>query len=494
MTVDFISLAVIVAVAAVVPIVANLVPGKLVPETVFLLLIGAVVGPNMMQLIQVDTTISFLSDLGLSFLFLLAGYEIDPKNLGGNQGAHAFGTWLASMGIALAVVFAMGLMEESALEGCAVAIALTSTALGTLMPILKERGLMGTRLGNTVIAYGTWGELGPVIAMVLLLSARSAWLSLAVLLGLALLCVLMAVFAKGVRRYATRVQEFIAQGSETTSQTYVRLAILLLVTLLAFSSLFDLDIVLGAFAAGFVLRYLVPEEEDSLEDKLVGMGHGFFIPLFFVCSGAKINLAALTLRPATLFGFIVLLMLVRFLPMLIDMRFCKATRDMERGNRVGAAFYCTTALPIIVAVTSVAVSAGAMLEETASVLVAAGAITVFFMPLLAVAAQFAASFRLLDAVREARSGAAPGAKVVRDHIEVARMMAVEHKIELNERMLGAMEQREDAAGRLLKHREESLRKKISRERERELGLDRSQDSFAREQFEQERESSLRDLE
>ena len=471
MAVDFISLAIIAAIAAAVPIIAQLIPGKLIPETVFLLFIGAIVGPNMLQLIHMGETITFLSDLGLAFLFLLAGYEIDPKHLGGNQGAHALGTWLVSMGIALGFVFVMGLMAESSLDGFAVAIALTSTALGTLMPILKERGLLGTRLGNTVIVYGTWGELGPVIAMVLLLSARSAWASLAILAVMALLCVLMVLFAKGVRRYATRVHDFITKGSQTTSQTYVRLAMLLLIILLAFSAVFDLDIVLGAFAAGFVLRYLVPEEEESLEDKLVGMGHGFFIPLFFVCSGAKINLSALTLQPSMLISFIVLLMLVRFLPMLIDMRLCKATRDMEWGNRVGAAFYCTTALPIIVAVTSVTTSAGAMSADTASVLVAAGAITVFFMPLLAVIAQFTVGFHPLEAIEEARSRKASRRQIVHDHMEVARMMAVEHKIEQSERMLAALQGRKDVSSGTRQRMEENLKRRISEERQKEQALD-----------------------
>ena len=491
MAVDFVSLAIIAVVAAAVPFVAKIFPGNLIPETVFLLFIGAVIGPHMMQLIQTDTTISFLSDLGLAFLFLLAGYEIDPKHLGGKLGAHALGTWLVSLGVALVVVIALGLFEQSWLEGCAVAIAMTSTALGTLMPIMKERGLMGTRMGNTIIAYGTWGELGPIIAMALMLSARSAWLSLAVLAILALICVLIVVFNKVVSKYATRLHDFLEQGDQTTSQTYVRLAMLLLVALLAFSAVFDLDLVLGAFAAGFVLRFLVPDNAETLETKLIGMGHGFFIPLFFVCSGAKIDLAALTLQPVMLAGFILLLMVVRFLPMIVDMRFCPATRDMERGNRVGVAFYCTTALPIIVAVTTVATNAGAMEESTASVLVAAGAITVFFMPLLAIVAQFAASFRIGDAIAEVRGKKATARQTVHDHAELARIMVIEHRVEEQERMLAALQSRRSAAGDRLKHREEVLKDLIREERKREHKY--ADDRFIRESYERDRESSLEDF-
>ena len=219
--------------------------------------------------------------------------------------------------------------------------------------------------------------------MALLLSARSALASALIMLALLLLCVLVGVFSRGVRRRAGRIFNFIVEGSQTTSQTYVRLTILLLVSLVAFSAIFDLDIVLGAFAAGFVLRAIVPQENETLELKLNGMAHGFFIPLFFIVSGVKIDLSAVGARPLMLVGFIALLMLVRFLPMLIDLRLSPASRDMSWDEHVSVALYCTTALPIIVAVTSLAVGAGAMEEQTASVLVCAGAVTVLAMPLLA---------------------------------------------------------------------------------------------------------------
>ena len=404
MTVDFVSLAVIVLMAAIVPVIAHFVPRKIIPETVFLLFAGAVVGPHALQWVSMDNTISFLSDLGLAFLFLLAGYEIDPKNLGGKRGAHAFGTWAASFAIALVVVLAMGILGSNPTEGLAVAIALTSTALGTLMPILKERKLMGTALGDAILGYGTWGELGPILAMAILLSARSAWKTAIILAALVLLCALIAIFTKAVKRYATRICALIASGSQTTSQTYLRLAVLLLVALLVFSSLFDLDIVLGAFAAGFVLRYLAADGVEELERGLDSMGYGFFIPLFFICSGTKVDLAAIATQPVVFVGFIVLLMVVRFLPVFIDTRLCPATKGMGRSNRISVAFYCTTALPIIVAVTSLATEVQAMSDDIASVLVCAGAVTVLIMPLLALIVQHATDAQPLEAFEEIDEG------------------------------------------------------------------------------------------
>ena len=152
----------------------------------------------------------------------------------------------------------------------------------------------------------------------------------------------------------------------------MRLTVLILVTLVAFSAVFDLDIVLGSFAAGFVLRYIIPEGNHTLETKLDGLAYGFLIPVFFTVSGAKIDLTAVASRPGLLVGFIVALLIIRAVPILISMSICPATRDVSAYGRITVALYCTTALPIIVAVTSVAVNAGALSQDIASVMVAAG--------------------------------------------------------------------------------------------------------------------------
>ena len=160
---------------------------------------------------------------------------------------------------------------------------------------------------------------------------------------------------------------------------------MLLVGLLAVSALFDLDIVLGSFAAGFVLRFIMPHGDQGLERKLNGIGYGFFIPLFFIVSGMGIDPQAVIERPGPLFLFIGMLLLVRALPIYNALRLNPDTREMDPSARATVALYCTMALPLIVAVTSIATTTGAMDAETASVLVAAGGITVLLMPLLATA-------------------------------------------------------------------------------------------------------------
>lgn len=385
MTHDFISLAIIALVAALAPIVANLIPRKPVPETVLLLVGGAVLGPSMVNVIWLDESVQLLSELGCAMLFLLAGYEINPKTITGREGKRGLATWAVTLGLAFIAVHAFTGVSARGMDGLAVTIALTTTAIGALMPILKERGLLETRIGSSILSYGTWGELGPVLAMALLLSTRAAWQTVAILIGFVAIAVLVARFGHQTTQSDGRVYRILFEGRETTSQTFVRVTMLLLIVLVALSSLFSLDIVLGAFAAGFILRYVIPEGDHRLESKLDAIGYGFLIPLFFVISGAKIDLTAVASQPMLLVGFILMLLLIRAVPIVVSMMRDKDPEVVELGprNHLTVAIYCTTALPLIVAVTTVAVNAGAMEASTASVFVSAGALTVLIMPLLA---------------------------------------------------------------------------------------------------------------
>ena len=379
----FISLALIAIVSAAVPLAANRIPNKLVPETVLLLIAGAVLGPHALGAIQISDAVNLLSELGMAFLFLLAGYEIDPKNLTGRQGRASVLTWVVSFALAVVLVMTLTGAETGSIGATAAAIALTTTAIGTLMPILAERGVLGTRVGDLVLSYGTYGELMPILAIALLLTTRAKWVTVAVLLVFAAIAVFVGWRAKEFRVVGNHAYDFIIDRANSNSQTLVRTTVCLLICLVAISDIFDLDIILGAFAAGFVLRYVVPEGNHTLEQKLEAIGYGFLIPLFFVVSGAGIDLTAIGAKPLMLLLFIVLLMVVRFVPILVSLRIGRQTRDLHWSERVSVAFYCTTALPLIVAVTNVAVSAGAMDQSTASVMVAAGAVSVFLMPLLA---------------------------------------------------------------------------------------------------------------
>ena len=385
----FVSLLCIVAVALLAPLLSWGVPRRMLPETVLLILGGVVIGPDVLGIAHIGRDIGFLRELGIAFLFLMAGYEIDVNELRGTGGRHAMIAWIGSLALAFATVAAVGVTGGPlSANGIAIAIAMTSTAIGTILPILRERDLLPTAVGVAILNHGAVGEVGPIILMALLLGTRSTWQSLVILLAFLTISLLIVRFTDRVQRAGRRLVEAIHLGGSTTAQTTIRVTILLLVGLCTLAEVFELDVVLGAFAAGFILRYAVPDGDRQLEEKLDGLAYGFFVPLFFVTSGMTIELDLTASSLIYLGAFLVLLVLTRGLPVWVS-ALLERRRDGSRAYSVRQslqiAVYSTTALPIIVAVTQVAVDAGAMRASFASTLVLAGALSVLVMPALGLA-------------------------------------------------------------------------------------------------------------
>ena len=385
----FVSLLCIVAVALLAPLLSWGVPRRMLPETVLLILGGVVIGPSVLGIAHIGRDIGFLRELGVAFLFLMAGYEIDVNELRGTGGRHAMIAWGGSLVLAFATVAAVGVTGGPlSANGIAIAIAMTSTAIGTILPILRERDLLPTAVGAAILNHGAVGEVGPIILMALLLGSRSTWQSLVILLAFLTITLLIVRFTDRVQRAGRRLVEAIHLGGSTTAQTTIRVTILLLVGLCTLAEVFELDVVLGAFAAGFILRYAVPDGDRQLEEKLDGLAYGFFVPLFFVTSGMAIELELTASSLIYLGAFLVLLVLTRGLPVWVA-ALLERRRDGSRAYSVRQslqiAVYSTTALPIIVAVTQVAVDAGAMSAPFASTLVLAGALSVLVMPALGLA-------------------------------------------------------------------------------------------------------------
>ena len=434
MLTTFTSLLVILTAALAAPLVAAVVPHKSVPEVVFLLVFGALLGPYGLGAVQVTEGVSTMSELGLAFLFLIAGYEVNPREFATSLGRTAVGTWFVSLAIGFALV-ALTLRETpSSLHAIALAIALTTTAYGTLAPILKERGLMGTPMGQAVTAHGVSGEIFPILAVALLLSTRASWQSFLILIAFFLVAVVLAVVPARARRAGARLYTAIENLRDTMAQTLVRFVVVILLALVTLCSLFGLDVVLGAFVAGFVLRFIMPEGDTALERKLEVVGFGFFIPTFFVVSGSSINLAGVFANPGLLLGFVAMLTVARTIPVYISTFVSKETRSFGVLQRLNVALYSTMALPLIVAICNIATAGGFMTADTSSTLITAGALTVLVMPLVTsltrtvvdahpvaaihdIMAHPAQRDQVIDTYRLIRQSARKRYRAVRDHSE-----------------------------------------------------------------------------
>lgn len=401
---------------------ASLIPGRPIPEVVFFVVAGAVMGPNCLGVIHETAGLALLSRLGMGVLFLIAGYELDLRELTGRAGRHGAVCWAVCMALATAATLALGLGLSPA-GTAAFAIALTTTAYGTLVPIMRDRQLAGTAVGGVIESYGAMGELLPVVAMSVMLSPqRSMAANVGVLLGFLVLCVIVAVQGQRARAWGGRLARWVADNAETSSQATLRATLLLLVGLLALAAVLDLDAVLAAFAAGFILRHVLPDESGArLIEKVEVMGNGFLVPVFFVYSAMGINFAAVGANPALLATFVGLLLLVRALPVGVCLQLFCETRVMPVGEKVAASLYCTMALPLIVALTEAATGAGAMSDAMASVLVTAGAITVLVIPVITNVSRVAIAARPIQAAHQ-----------IAEHPETAREVLIEHRENVRE--------------------------------------------------------------
>ncbi|MGW9629255.1 cation:proton antiporter [Agromyces sp. NPDC055520] len=353
-----------------------------IPLVVFEIVLGLLLGPAVLGWVVPDEFTGMLADFGLAMLFFLAGNEIDFRAIRGRPLSRAAIGWIVSLaaGIGLATLLAADLPAAAF-----IGIALTSTALGTIMPVLRDSGDLGTPFGIAVVALGAVGEFGPLLAISIFLSGRSPLLATVVLLTFAVVAgIAIWLAAKG---FGKRMHRVITATLHTSGQFAVRLVIFVLLALVALSIVLDLDMLLGAFTAGVLYRLLLsgaPERDvEVVETKLEAVGYGFLVPVFFINTGVTFDLASLfgDVRTTLLLPiFVVLLLLVRGLPSLLA-----APKGSSRRDLVATALFGATGLPIIVAVTAIGVDNGDLPSGTAAALVGAGMLSVLLFPLIALA-------------------------------------------------------------------------------------------------------------
>lgn len=381
---QFVSIFWITLVALLSPILSRL-TGKKIPDVVFLLIFGLLIGPNMLNLASSEGGIPLLKELGLGMLFLIAGFEINVSSLRSRQGYSAIATWFVCFALGMAGAAVITSFSHELNTYIAVGVALSSTALGTLLPMLKSHGAAGTPVGNAVLVHGAVGELLPIFAISLLLSSRSPGMAFVVLLAFMVVAVIVALIPHRLFAHVPGLRQIMAAEANTTGQTVLRLAMFLLATLIMCTALFDLDAVLGAFAAGLILRTLTPPAAlHMITHRLEVVGFTFMIPLFFVVSGMGIDVSAVVANPLGLLAVVVGILLCRGVPVLLAEHFFDTRSGLAtRAQKVQLALYSAAGLPIIVAVTEVATSSGLLEKSTASLLVAGGALTVLLFPLWA---------------------------------------------------------------------------------------------------------------
>jgi len=362
------------------PILADWLRQLRVPGVVLELLLGMLIGPQVLGLVQQDHVVEGLAELGLTFLIFLAGYEIELEEIRGRPLNLALAGWALSLVLAFGFAFVL-VSRGTALSTLYIGLCLTTKALGTLLPIVRDAGLLQTRLGTYLMGIGTIGEFGPILAIAMLLTSDEP------VQTIVFLCVFVLVAASAALMLRARPPgwlDLLRRHLNSSAQLPVRVSVLLVIVLVWVASQLGLDALLGAFAAGMIVRLSTTgAEREPVRGKLEAIGYGFLIPIFFVVSGTRFDLRALMADPTGIIRvpmFLLAFFLARGVPVALLYR-----KDLPRASRSALALLASTQLPLVVVITSIGLDTGRILPANAAALVGAAMLSVLLYPSIGLA-------------------------------------------------------------------------------------------------------------
>ena len=400
---SFTNLLVVTAIAFAAPLLLGLFPRVQLPSVVLEIVAGIVVGPSVLGIAEVDEAVQVVALLGLAFVLFLAGLEIEFEKLRGQVLRITLLGFALSFAIALVVSLGLeagGLVDTPLL----VAIILCATSLGVLVPVLKDSGEISSTFGQLIIAAASIADFGAIILLTIFFSGEGGTGSTLLLLGaLFLLAATVLVVVRGAE-HSMRIRADLLRLQDTTAQIRVRAALVLLVGFAALAETLGLEAILGAFIAGAIVSLADRDEVMTHPDfrrKLEAVGFGFFIPAFFVTSGVRFDLDALTASASSLLMvpiFLLALLAARGLPAIVY------RGALDARHTAIAGLMQATSLPFIVAATAIGMELGLIDAAASAALIGAGLLSVVLFPLggLLLLRRATATAPLMGMTREAR--------------------------------------------------------------------------------------------
>jgi Kef-type K+ transport system membrane component KefB len=381
MEISFTSLAIVAAAGFTAPLLLGLVPQLRLPSVVLEIVLGIMIGPSVLGWAKADEPVTIMALIGLSFLLLIAGLEVDYDRLRGRL--------LEVTGLGFAVSFGIALLAGFGLDAAGivhapllVAIMFSATGLGIVIAVLKDVGAVESPFGQLVIAGSSIAEVGTIVLLTLFFSGESTSLGVKlVLFGLfGLLCLAIVLAVSGIE-HSMRVTAALVRLQDTTAQIRVRGAFVLLAVFVVLAERFGLEAILGAFLAGAIIKLVDRDEamtHPQFRQKLEVVGFGVFIPFFFVSSGVRYDASALFASASTLARvplFLVILLAVRGLPALLY-------RPLVGRREVAAsALLQATSVGLFVVASQIGQDMGLISAANAAALIAAGLLSVILFPL-----------------------------------------------------------------------------------------------------------------
>ncbi|HEY7047313.1 MAG TPA: cation:proton antiporter [Jatrophihabitantaceae bacterium] len=351
-----------------------------VPGVVLELTLGVLLGPVLLDWVVPTGLVESFANFGLGLLMFLAGLEMNLSAMRGPPLRLAGLSWAGSLLGALIVAVVLLVSGHRHAE-TVIALSLTTTALGTLLPILRDAHVLDSPFGRHMLAIGSIGEFGPIVLVALFLSGAYPLLTVVLLAGFLLVAAGIAFAA--ARPWGRSVTNAFNHGLHSSSQLPVRVAMVLVIGLEFLTTELGLDVLLGAFGAGIVVRVAITDLPDTEKvgvflGKLEAIGFGLFVPIFFIVSGASLDLKSFAHNPAALAAipvFVVLLLIVRGVPTLLCYR-----RIFPPRQTAGIALLSATGLPLIVVITTIGTANHYIATQTGAALVAAGVVSVLVFP------------------------------------------------------------------------------------------------------------------
>jgi Kef-type K+ transport system membrane component KefB len=383
--ISFGELAIVAAAALAAPLVLGVFPRIRLSAIVLEIVLGIVIGPDVLGWVSIDTPIQVISLLGLAFLLLLAGLEVDYERFRGQPLRRSAIGYAISFGLALLIGFALhagGLVKSPLLIG----IALSATSLGIVIPVLKDAGQVDTPFGQLVVAGASIAEIATIVLLSLFFSGEAGGLGVKlVLLGLFGLFVLAVGVAVLGAEQSMRISSAFLRLQDTTAEIRIRASFLLLALFVVLAERLGLEAILGAFLAGAIIKLVDRDQtmtHPEFRQKLEAVGYGVFVPVFFVATGVRFELNALFANATNLARvpiFLAALLIARGLPALVY-------RSLTtRTETIAAALLQATSLSFLVVAGQIGVQLGLIRPAVSAALVAAGLLSVLLFPLTALA-------------------------------------------------------------------------------------------------------------
>ncbi len=301
------ALLIVMVLAATMPLVLNRFKQMNIPIVVGEIIAGLIIGESGFHWVDGnDLLIKFLAEFGLVFLMFLAGMEIDLSVLSispsfGNKNSylknpinlarwHFVITLVLSFGISF-LLYTNDLIKNAWM----MSLILSTTSLGIVVPVLKEKNIIQSKFGQTVLSAAFFADFATMLLITVLVAILSRGLSVEILL-IGLLFVAFFFLYKGGILFFNRIKPIrraIEELSHTTTQIKVRFAISIMLILVVLSELIGSEIILGAFLAGIIIRLISTPADGHVANQLETIGYGFLIPIFFIKVGVEINIPAI---------------------------------------------------------------------------------------------------------------------------------------------------------------------------------------------------------